>query len=102
MPIVKVNRNFQVTIPASVRRQLDISKGDYLEAIATRDGILYRVKDLVDRDISEYWEQRAQEEGESELSRSGERKLREALLEGEQGEVEEFDNIEDLIEDLNH
>ena len=101
MPIVKVNKNFQVTIPASVRRELNISEGDFLEATVTEDGILYKVKDLIDRDISDYWKQKAQEEGEVELSKGGKQKLEKALVEMEQGQTEEFDNVDDLISDLN-
>ena len=101
MSIVKVNKNFQVTIPASVRRQLNISEGDFLEATVTEDGILYRVKELIDRDISIYWKQRVQEEGEVELSEGGKQRLKKALAEMEQGQTEEFDNVDDLIKDLN-
>ncbi len=97
MPIVKVNKNFQVTIPASIRRELNISEGDLLEAMATEDGILYKIKDLVDRDISDYWRQKAQEEGEVELSEGGKQKLEKALAEMEQGRTEEFDNVDDPI-----
>ena len=100
MPIVKVNKNFQVTIPASVRRELNISEGDFLEAMATEDGILYKVKDLVDRDISDYWKQKAQEKGEVELSEGGKKKLERALVEMEQGRTKEFDSVDDLIKDL--
>lgn len=86
MSVVKVNKNYQITIPASVRRKLNISQGDFLEAIATKDGILYRIKELVDRDVSEYWRQRVQEEGEVELSKRGKKKVEKALIEVEQGQ----------------
>jgi hypothetical protein len=68
--------------------------------MATEDGILYRVKDLVDRDISDYWKQGAQEKGEVELSEGGKQKLEKALAEMEQGRTEEFDSVDDLIKDL--
>jgi AbrB family looped-hinge helix DNA binding protein len=97
MPIVKVNKNFQVAIPASVRTELSISEGDFLEAMATEDGILYKVKDLVDRDISDYWKQKVQEKGEIELSEGGKQKLERALAEMEQGRTEEFDSVDDPI-----
>jgi len=100
MSIVKVNKNFQVTIPASVRRELNISEGDFLEATVTEDGILYKIKDLVDRDISSYWKQKVQEKGEVELSEGGKQKLGKALAEMEQGRTEEFENVDDLIKDL--
>lgn len=68
--------------------------------MATEDGILYKVKDLVDRDISDYWRQKAQEKGEIELSEGGKQKLEKALAEMEQGQTKEFDNVDDLIKDL--
>jgi AbrB family looped-hinge helix DNA binding protein len=101
MPVVKVNKNFQVTIPSSVRKELGISAGDFLEATTTKDGILYKIKDLVDRDISNYWRQRTQEEGEVELSEGGRKKVEEALAQMEQGQTKEFDDVDDLIKDLN-
>ena len=101
MAVVKVNKNFQVTIPASVRRELNISAGDFLEATVTKDGILYKVKELIDRDISGYWKQRNQEEGGPELSEAGRRKVGSALVEMEQGQTKEFDNVDALIKDLN-
>ena len=39
MPLIKVKQNYQVTIPNSLRRLLNISVGDYLEA-EKRDGEL--------------------------------------------------------------
>ena len=55
---------------------------------------------MVDRDISDYWKQKAQEKGEVELSEGGKQKLGKALAEMEQGQTEEFDNVDDLIKDL--
>lgn len=100
MPVVKVNKNFQVTIPASVRKKLNISAGDFLEATVTEDGILYKAKELVDRDISDYWRQKSEEAGESELSESGKLKVESALAEMEAGKSKEFDNVDDLMKDL--
>jgi len=56
---------------------------------------------LFDRDISDYWKQKVQEKGKVELSESGKQKLEKALAEMEQGRTEEFDNVNDLIKDLN-
>ena len=100
MLIVKVNKNFQVTIPAAVRRKLNITEGDFLEAMVTKDGVLYKVKELIDRNISDYWKQKAQEKGEIELSEGGKQKLEKALVEMEQDQTEEFDSVDELIKDL--
>ena len=46
MPVMKVNKKYQITIPANVRKELNISAGDLLEAKVTRtkDGIVYKIK----------------------------------------------------------
>lgn len=50
MPLVTVKDKFQVTIPATLRKQAAIREGDLLEATLTPEGILLRPKVLVDRD----------------------------------------------------
>jgi AbrB family looped-hinge helix DNA binding protein len=49
MPIVKVTRNFQVTIPVEVRQELSIEKGDILEAAVHEDAVMFKPKVLFDR-----------------------------------------------------
>jgi AbrB family looped-hinge helix DNA binding protein len=49
MPIVKVTRNFQVTIPVEVREQLGIEKGDILEAVVQGKAVMFKPKVLLDR-----------------------------------------------------
>ena len=51
MNLVKVKPKFQVTIPAKLRKDLNLQEGDMLEAIRVEDGILFRVKQLVDRNL---------------------------------------------------
>lgn len=50
MPIVKVTRNFQVTIPVEVREQLGIEKGDILEAVVQGKAVMFKPKVLLDRE----------------------------------------------------
>ncbi|MCY3821909.1 MAG: AbrB/MazE/SpoVT family DNA-binding domain-containing protein [Gammaproteobacteria bacterium] len=40
---------FQVTIPAKLRKGLDVREGDIMEATVVGDGILLRPKEVVDR-----------------------------------------------------
>jgi AbrB family looped-hinge helix DNA binding protein len=49
MPLVKVKRFAQVTLPSDVRKQFHISEGDYLEAEAVEDGILLKPVAVVER-----------------------------------------------------
>ena len=52
MPFVTVKPKFQVTIPAKLRRGIDLREGDIMEATLLGDGILFRPKDVVDRDAA--------------------------------------------------
>lgn len=49
MPLVTVKPKFQVTIPAKLRKGLDVREGDIMEATVVADGILLRPKEVVDR-----------------------------------------------------
>ena len=49
MPLVTVKPKFQVTIPAKLRRGLDLHEGDLMEATVVGDGIILRPKAVVDR-----------------------------------------------------
>jgi AbrB family looped-hinge helix DNA binding protein len=86
--IVKVNHNFQVTIPVPIRRKYDIEEGDLIEARETREGILLKPKLLLDKLPN------------VELSKKGEKMLKEAIEDFKTGRYKQFENVEDLIEDL--
>jgi hypothetical protein len=64
-----------------------------------KDGIVYKLKDLIDRNASSYWK-KAKAKGGTELSEAGKRKVEAALAEMEQCQTKEFDNLDDLVEDL--
>ena len=49
MPLVTVKPRFQVTIPAKLRKGIDLREGDIMEATVVGDGILLRPKQVVDR-----------------------------------------------------
>ncbi len=49
MPLVKVKEKFQVTIPASVRSQLQLGVGDFLDVSVLEDGIMLKPKVVMDR-----------------------------------------------------
>lgn len=50
MPIVKVTRNFQVTIPVEVREELGIERGDILEAMVQERTVVFKPKVFFDRE----------------------------------------------------
>ena len=49
MPLVKVIRHGQITLPADFREELDIKEGDYLEADMEGKTIVLRPKVFMDR-----------------------------------------------------
>ena len=52
MSLVTVKPKFQVTIPAKLRKGLDLREGDLMEATVVDDGILLRPKQVVDRNAA--------------------------------------------------
>ena len=51
MNLVTVKPIFQVTIPAKLRRDINLQVGDVMEAIRVDDGILFQVKPMLDRNV---------------------------------------------------
>ena len=49
MPLVKIKRFSQVTLPPEVRRKFNLNEGDYLEAEAVADGILLKPVTVIER-----------------------------------------------------
>jgi AbrB family looped-hinge helix DNA binding protein len=49
MALVRVKRAGQVTLPAELRKQFHLEEGDYLEAEAVENGILFKPVSVVDR-----------------------------------------------------
>lgn len=87
MPLVKVLRNGQVTLPKGVRKVLGIREGDVLEVALGKTGVVLKPKVLIDK--------------ESILSKKGGKKVKEALDAYHRGEARSFSNVDDLIKELN-
>ena len=87
MPLVKILRHGQITLPKEIRKVLGVEEGDLLEVSLENARVVMRPKVLVDK--------------ESVLSEAGKVKIRQALEALEKKEVKEFDNMEDLIKELN-
>jgi AbrB family looped-hinge helix DNA binding protein len=49
MPLVRIKRFSQVTLPPDVRKKFNLNEGDYLEAEAVEDGILLKPVTIVER-----------------------------------------------------
>ncbi|PCI40828.1 MAG: hypothetical protein COB46_05855 [Rhodospirillaceae bacterium] len=52
MSLVTVKPKFQVTIPAKLRKGIDLHEGDLMDATIVGDGILLRPKEVVNRNAS--------------------------------------------------
>jgi AbrB family looped-hinge helix DNA binding protein len=42
MPLAKLSKNFQVTIPASLRRGFDLKEGDYLDVTVQGGAFIFK------------------------------------------------------------
>ena len=50
MPLVRVKRFAQVTLPPDLRKRFNLAEGDYLEAEAVAEGILLKPVTVVERE----------------------------------------------------
>ncbi len=87
MPVIKVIRNGQITLPKEFREALGIDEGQILEAELEESRIILKPVAFVERGPS--------------LSSKGKKKVAEALEAYKKGESKAFDNVNDLIKDLN-
>jgi len=87
MPLVKILRHGQITLPKEIRKILGVEEGDLLEVGLENARVFPQPKVLVDK--------------ETMLSEAGKIKIKEALKALEKKEIKEFDNIDDLINELN-
>lgn len=87
--ILQVRSNGQITLPASVRREAQLSEGDVLEVIVEGDGSLRLIPKLaIDRSQAYFWTQRWQ---------AGEQQ---AEADIEAGRVRRFDTIDAAVDFL--
>ncbi len=84
----KVTRNGQLTLPAEVRRELNIEEGDYVEIDIVDELIVLKPKKLVDSSQAYFW------------SRDWQEAEREATRDIAEGRVHEFASAEELVSSL--
>jgi len=86
--VLQIRRNFQVTLPAAIRKRLHLNIGDILETEVKEGKIIIVPKKTVDAQQAWFWTKQWQEAE------------REAEADIRAGRVKKFKNIEDLIKDL--
>ncbi len=63
--LIQVRKKAQLTLPLSVRQELGVEEGDYMD-VQVRDGeIVLKLKKLIDKDQAWFWTKRWQQ-GERE------------------------------------
>lgn len=70
MALVKITRNFQVSIPKQVREALGLQEGDFIEVEEREGAIVMRPKRLVDADQAWFWSaewQQGEREAEADI-----------------------------------
>jgi AbrB family looped-hinge helix DNA binding protein len=87
--VLQIRSNGQITLPTALRRKANLKEGDLLVADLEEDGSIRLVPQVaIDRSQAYFWTKRWQE-GE-----------READGDIKAGRVKKFENVEDLIADL--
>ncbi|MCX8126835.1 MAG: AbrB/MazE/SpoVT family DNA-binding domain-containing protein [Dehalococcoidia bacterium] len=88
MATSKVTRHGQITLPASVRKQLGIEEGDLVEIEVEDERAVLVPKKLVDKNQAYFWTKKWQE---------GEREADEDI---KASRVKTFDSADELIKEL--
>jgi AbrB family looped-hinge helix DNA binding protein len=100
MPLVKVKKFNQVTIPKKLGNELGIREGDYILLEREGDRLYIEPVAITKKDLASLWREHAKDMETVKLSPQGEKMVAEALSDIEQGRFKEFDNVDDLINDL--
>jgi AbrB family looped-hinge helix DNA binding protein len=89
MATLQIRENGQITLPTSVRRKTNLKSGDLLEINVEEDGsIRLTPQATIDRSQVYFWSKRWQK---------GEQQAGEDI---QTGQVKKFDDVDDLINDL--
>lgn len=86
--VMQIRKNFQITLPAGIRRRLALSVGDLLETQIKDGKIIIVPKKTIDANQTWFWTKQWQEAE------------KEAQADIRSGRVKKFKNVEDLIKEL--
>jgi len=85
MELLQIRKKFQITLPLSIRKQLDLEEGDYIAVEVRDDEVVLRPKKLIDKSQAWFW---------SEGWQAAEH---EATADIQAGHVHEFPDAEEAI-----
>ena len=88
MTLTRVTRNGQMTLPAAIRRALQIEEGDYVEVRLAEDSVVLTPKKMVDKSQAYFWSpewQAAEREASQDIAA---------------GRVREFTDADELVASL--
>lgn len=88
MELVKVKKNFQLTLPINLRKNLNIKEGDYLDVLEKNGCLIIKPMKVIPADEA-YFHTKEWQKEESQADRDL-----------EAGNIKTFDNVDDLIADL--
>ena len=89
MDLIKVRRNYQITLPHDLRKKFKISEGDYMEVESQAAGILIKPVKVIHPE-QEYFHTKEWQAEETEADKD----IAEGRLSGP------FESVGDLIKDL--
>ncbi|GBD96048.1 MAG TPA: AbrB/MazE/SpoVT family DNA-binding domain-containing protein [Nitrospirae bacterium] len=84
----KIQRNYQITIPARIRKKAHLRVGDLVDFEVTEEGILIKPQETIDRTQAWFWSKEWQEE---------EKKVQEDFR---KGKIKTNRNIDEFIKEL--
>ncbi|MBU1091926.1 AbrB/MazE/SpoVT family DNA-binding domain-containing protein [Patescibacteria group bacterium] len=89
--LVKITKNYQITLPAKLRKSFSLKEGDYLEADLQRGKFVFAPKKMIDIDPAQKWFWTKEwQKGEREVDKD----ITEGRLAGP------FSSAKDLIKEL--
>lgn len=86
--LTHIRKNYQITLPAEIRKRLHCEIGDLVEFIAKDNFIILKTKVLIDKDQEWFWKDEWQK---------GEKDAREDII---KKKVKKFKSAKELIKDL--
>ena len=86
--LAKIQRNFQITIPADIRKKAHIKVGDLVDFEVTEKGIIIKPLETIDRDQAWFWSNKWQSE---------EKKVEDDFR---KGKILESKNVENFLKEI--